>query len=98
MEEFRIGDVLKESVEFETVQPAPQGGMGEAFGQMVEKILHQTNQAQIDAEQKAEQFAKGEVGLVDTVLAVNKADTSLRLLLEVRNKALEAYREITRAR
>lgn len=70
---------------------------GEAFTQMVKKIIDQTNEAQLDANAKAEGFAKGEVGLTETVVAVNKADLSLRMLLEVRNKALEAYRELTRA-
>lgn len=97
MEEFRIDGGLPRNIEFESLETVPKGGIGEAFGQMVEKLLHQTNDAQLDAEHKAEQFAKGDIGVVDTVLAVNKADVSLRLLLEVRNKALEAYREIIRA-
>ena len=70
---------------------------GEAFGQMVKAMIDQTNEAQLDANAKAEGFAKDEVGLSETVLAVNKADMSLRMLMEVRNRALEAYRELTRA-
>ncbi len=97
MEEFRIVPESPQSIEFKLSKPESGGGVAGAFGEMVGKILSETNRAQIEANQKAEQFAKGEVGLVETVLAVNKADLSLRLLLQVRNKALEAYKEITRA-
>ena len=65
--------------------------------EIVKKMINQTNEAQLDANQKAEGFARDEVGLTETVLAVNKADMSLRMLMEVRNRALEAYRELTRA-
>jgi len=34
--------------------------------------------------------------LHETMMAVEEADLSLKLLLQVRNKALEAYREIMR--
>ena len=97
MESFRIDKGLGQSLEFKELHPEPGSGVGDAFGKMVEKLLNQTNDAQVDADRKAEQFAKGDIGVVETVLSINKADTSLRLLLEVRNKALEAYREIIRA-
>jgi flagellar hook-basal body complex protein FliE len=36
------------------------------------------------------------MGIHEGMLAISKADISLRLLLQVRNKVLEAYREISR--
>ncbi|MCD6118433.1 flagellar hook-basal body complex protein FliE [bacterium] len=42
-------------------------------------------------------LAKGEdVDLSQVVIAVEKADLSLRFALQLRNKVLEAYQEITR--
>ncbi|MFT4572753.1 MAG: flagellar hook-basal body complex protein FliE [Candidatus Binatia bacterium] len=99
METFRLTDGIKPNTEFKTpeLHPGSERTSGDAFGEMVRGLINETNEAQLNADSKAEGFAKNEVGLVETVLAVNKADISLRMLLEVRNKALEAYRELTRA-
>ncbi|MCP4039203.1 MAG: flagellar hook-basal body complex protein FliE [bacterium] len=99
MEDFRITEGIVPNPEFPDLGDAAEsaGSSGEAFGAMVKAIINQTNEAQLDANAKAEGFAKDEVGLTETVLAVNKADLSLRMLMEVRNRALEAYRELTRA-
>lgn len=99
METFRVGEGVQSNPEFNTsgLNLEKERTSGDAFGEIVRAIIDQTNEAQLDADRKAEMFAKKKIGLVDTVLAINKADLSLRLLLEVRNKALEAYRELTRA-
>jgi len=39
-------------------------------------------------------MALGQVDIQEAVIATQKADVSFRLLMQVRNKALEAYREI----
>jgi flagellar hook-basal body complex protein FliE len=44
-----------------------------------------------------EMFLKGEpVAVHDVVIAMGKAKSELQLVVEVRNKVLEAYQEITR--
>ena len=52
---------------------------------------------QVQAEQLADGYAKGtQNDLHGTMIAVEKAHISLKLLANVRNRALEAYREIMR--
>lgn len=99
MEDLRIAQDLVPNPEFGEPGNAGENAShaGEAFGAMMKALINQTNDAQLDANAKAEGFARDEVGLTETVLAVNKADLSLRMLLEVRNRALDAYRELTRA-
>ncbi len=99
MESMEIKASLLSSPEFSESGGAtqPPNTASEAFSTMVKTMIDQTNEAQLDANKKAEGFARDEVGLTETVLAVNKADLSLRMLMEVRNRALEAYRELTRA-
>jgi flagellar hook-basal body complex protein FliE len=38
----------------------------------------------------------GKAGIHETMIALQKADISLRLLLQIRNKAMDAYREVMR--
>ncbi len=99
MDSIRMPSEVVANPEFPDLGAAakPASTSGEAFGEVVKALINQTNEAQLDANAKAEGFAKNEVGLTETVLAVNKADLSLRMLMEVRNRAIEAYRELTRA-
>jgi flagellar hook-basal body complex protein FliE len=50
---------------------------------------------QKDASKKVTDFIAGDISDVhDVMIAVEKAQTSFQLLMELRNKMLEAYREI----
>lgn len=54
-----------------------------------------------DLQQKADQaiqrlVGEGQGDLQDTMIALEKADVSFRLMMQIRNKLLEAYQEIMR--
>jgi flagellar hook-basal body complex protein FliE len=55
------------------------------------------NQTQQEAEKAARAFALGETQSIhDTMITLERADLSLRLLTQIRNKAVEAYQEMMR--
>jgi flagellar hook-basal body complex protein FliE len=63
----------------------------EALGRAAEAVM----EPQRAAAEATEMFARGEEGEIhQSMLAMERADISLRFLVSVRNKALEAYREI----
>ena len=67
--------------------------VGNAFQELFDKAadnLHQADQAAIQAN------TGGPVDLHDVMISMEKADISLRLLVQVRNKAVDAYKEIMR--
>jgi flagellar hook-basal body complex protein FliE len=65
-------------------------GFGEVIGSAVKKVNHLENQA----DQSVVDLLKGKADVHETMIALQKADISMRLMLSVRNKVLEAYREI----
>jgi len=68
-------------------------GFATVLREAVEAVNHQVQ----DADTTARDFVVGRAQSVhDTMLALEKADISLRLLTQVRNKAVEAYQEIMR--
>lgn len=76
---------------------APIQQMGDKFGQMLKTSMAEVNQAQISANKAAEQIAAGETkNLHGAMIKLEEADISLRLMVQVRNKAVEAYQEIMR--
>ena len=67
-----------------------------SFFEYVKQALNSVNDMEAKANHSVEEMTTGQTGIHETMIALQKADISLRLLLQVRNKALEAYREIMR--
>lgn len=70
---------------------------GVNFGELLKNALSGVNDAQLQADEAVQKVLNGETqDIHDTMIALQKADVSLKLMLEVRNKLLEAYQEIMR--
>lgn len=65
------------------------------FSDMIRQAVGQTNLTQLDAQDTAQAFERGEaVPLTDVVLKMQKASLSFEATLQVRNKVLKAYEEV----
>ncbi len=72
-------------------------GGGEQFAQTLKTAMEDVNTMQVKSEEALSDLATGQIkDLHQAALAIGKAETSMKLMLEVRNKALNAYKEITR--
>lgn len=70
---------------------------GSDFGEMLTQAISETNQAQLDADGAVTDLATGRAdNLHEVTLAMEEADISMRMLVQMRNKAVEAYQEIVR--
>jgi len=68
-----------------------------SFGVMLKGAIKEVNQLQGEADASIEQLITGESkNLHETMIAMEKANISFRLMMEVRNKIIEAYQEIMR--
>ncbi|MGA9045375.1 flagellar hook-basal body complex protein FliE [Sulfuricurvum sp.] len=75
----------------------PIEGSSTDFAQELKNALGNVNQMQVDGEKAMSDIATGSVkDLHQAAIAIDKAEISMKLMLEVRNKALNAYKEITR--
>lgn len=67
------------------------------FSNVLEKFIGDVNESQLVSNETVDKFIKGEdVAVHDVMIAMNEAQMSMQLLLEVRNKVVEAYQEINR--
>ncbi len=72
-------------------------GGGEAFAQQLKTAIGDVNELQVKGENTLADLATGQVkDLHQAALAIGKAETSMKLMLEIRNKALNAYKELGR--
>lgn len=68
-----------------------------SFGDMLSSMVAQTNQLQQQADQAIEQLhTGGQQNLHESMISMEKADISLRYMVQVRNKAIDAYQEVMR--
>ena len=84
--------------------PRPTPGAGPAadaasFQDLLLGSLRRTNALQQEARQAIEAgLTGGDVSQIEVFTAVKKADLAMRMMLQVRNKLVEAYQEIQQMR
>ena len=70
-----------------------------SFKEFLMDALNQVNTVQFDAERAVEQLATGgDVNPAEVLTAVQKADLSFRMMMQIRNKLVQAYQEIQNIR
>ncbi len=70
---------------------------GESFSSILNKSLGEVNKSQLSGYEAMEQIATGKVeNLNKAVQQIEEAELSLKLALEIKNKALGAYKEVMR--
>lgn len=78
------------------VNPTTQTG-GQSFEQMLKNAVNEVNDSQVQGYDAMKGIATGEVkNLQKAVQSIEEAELSLKLALEVKNKAINAYKEIGR--
>jgi flagellar hook-basal body complex protein FliE len=79
------------------VAQSVEPGKDENFGNMLMDVIKELNASQNDAKQLQEDFmANRPVETHELMIAMERASTAMQLTMQVRNKALEAYQEISR--
>jgi flagellar hook-basal body complex protein FliE len=75
--------------------PAQEGGKG--FMAFLEQAVGEVNRTQIESDRAIEQLQSGQAkNLHEVMIAMEEADISLRLMVQMRNKLVESYQEIMR--
>ncbi|MDP3685143.1 MAG: flagellar hook-basal body complex protein FliE [Ignavibacteria bacterium] len=70
---------------------------GIEFENVFSDFIGEVNKSQLDANQLTENFLGGNgVELHEVMIAGEKAKTSFDLLMEIRNKAIDMYKELSR--
>jgi flagellar hook-basal body complex protein FliE len=99
---FSLKDVLskiqesKESIQ--NVKPASEPSKdGASFLDHLQNSIGEVNKMQIDADKMSVDVATGKSGnLHEAMLAMSQAQLGFNFLVQVRNKALDAYNEVMR--
>ncbi|MDQ7042560.1 MAG: flagellar hook-basal body complex protein FliE [Sulfurimonas sp.] len=70
---------------------------GEQFAEHLKSALNEINELQVEKEVAVADIATGQIkDLHQAAMAIGKAELNMKLMLEIRNKALNAYKELGR--
>jgi flagellar hook-basal body complex protein FliE len=91
----RISELRERAVE--EAGESGETGSAKTFGDFMKDLVQDANESSLVADKKMQEVATGRTkDLHGAVLAVEKADVQFHLLTQVRNKVIDAYREIMR--
>ncbi|MFZ5650286.1 MAG: flagellar hook-basal body complex protein FliE [Bacillota bacterium] len=87
--------ILPQALPGESEKKAAGGGGG--FGEVLINALKDVNDAQLKADEVTKKFLVGDIQDIHQVtIASEQAKLMLQLAVEVRNKVVEAYQEVSR--
>lgn len=79
--------------------PAPRTQKPDApsFSELLKESIAEVNDLKLEADEAIEKLATGKSSDIQgTIMALEKADISFKLMMEVRNKIVSAYQEVMR--
>lgn len=100
MESFDIQGIRP----FREIEISPERGgrlqpqqSGESFSDMLIRAVGSVDQTMKESDQNVQDFVAGKTDNVhDVMISMQRAQLSFQMMVEVRNKAIEAYHEISR--
>lgn len=83
------------SLEASNSKPAPSSSADSDFGALLKQSIDAVNTTQQTSSSMSRAFEMGEdVSLAEVMIASQKADVSFQAMLQVRNKLVDAYKDV----
>jgi flagellar hook-basal body complex protein FliE len=76
--------------------PGASAGSGSRFTQALNRLLESNDDASADANAKVGAMMEGSGDVHEAMIALQRAEMTLQLTVQVRNKLMQAYQEIMR--
>ncbi len=97
MDPLKLQGLQAPQLPLEGAKPEGNPAGGPDFGDLLKQALTEVNQASQTAEGEARNLMLGEsADMHSAMLAVQKADLSFQMMMAVRSKLIDAYREVMR--
>ena len=97
MEKITINNNLETSLSLPINEKQPSINKGESFGEALSGAMGKVSDLRNEADQAVRELVTGENrDIHQTMIAMEKANVSFRLMMQVRNKIVTAYQEVMR--
>ncbi len=75
----------------------PQAAPAAQFGKLLKEAIQQVNDVEKGSQGELQKYLGNESDLHSVMIALEKADLSFQVMMQVRNKIVQAYQEIMKA-
>jgi flagellar hook-basal body complex protein FliE len=94
-----VGPLREAEGQTRVQQPAQTGKDVPSFKETMKSFLEDVNGLQQNADESIQKMAAGEINDVHQVMAsVEEANVAFNMMMEIRNKVMDAYQEVMRIR
>ncbi len=76
---------------------AQKPGTGGSFGNLLKEAIQQVNDVEKGSQVELQKYLGNESDLHSVMIALEKADLSFQVMMQVRNKIVQAYQEIMKS-
>ena len=97
MSDFKVYSDIPRMMPSPAPKPQPAGGGGPSFGNLLNEAIQQVNDVEKGSQGELQKFLSNESDLHSVMIALEKADLSFQVMMQVRNKIVQAYQEIMKA-
>jgi len=94
MSDFRVYNDLPRMMPAPSGSPAKQPG---SFGNLLKEAIQQVNDVEKGSQGELQKFLSNESDLHSVMISLEKADLSFQMMMQVRNKIVQAYQEMMKA-
>lgn len=97
VDKFSIDSLQQFSDQIDEMRDAKKSNQldDQSFQNMLNDLIDQVDQAQKQADQSIEGLATGETnGIHDVVMKMEEADVAFKLMKQIRDKLIDAYKEL----
>ena len=94
MNDFSVYNNIHNTFPQPSAAPSTEKSEGGSFGNMLEDAIQQVNNLEMESQKEMDKFLAQDTDLHSVVMALEKADISFQVMMQVRNKIVSAYQEI----
>ena len=96
MNDFKVYNDIPRMMPTANVPQQPASG-GSSFGKLLTEAIQQVNDVETTSQGELQKYLSNESDLHSVMIALEKADLSFQMMMQVRNKIVQAYQEVMRA-
>ncbi len=94
MSDFALYNDLQKVIQ----PPSPTDAKaGSSFGKLLKDAVSEVNDLDRGSNEELQKFLNNDADLHSVMIALEKADLSFQVMMQIRNKIVQAYQEIMRA-
>jgi flagellar hook-basal body complex protein FliE len=95
MNDFSVYSNIQKAIPQPSAAPTPGAkSSGSSFGTALEDAIKQVNGLEVNSQKEMDKFLNDDTDLHSVMMALEKADVSFQMMMQVRNKIVAAYQEI----